>query len=133
MELLKALLILLIIYLTITFIIVIIRKLLHMNMQGQSIFTNKHVNSLHKKIDWFVKGGSFLLFMSVIMMFPKLSFNAILLIILTLAALDYFVRVYFLFTYTTERKEIVVDLIELFLWVTTVVIIISLDLFQPYI
>lgn len=133
MELLKALLILLIIYLAITFIIVIIRKLLHMNMQGQSIFTNKHVNSLHKKIDWFVKGGSFLLFMSVIIMFPRLSFNAILLIILTLAALDYFVRVYFLFTYTTERKEIVVDLIELFLWVTTVVIIISLDLFQPYI
>ena len=131
MELLKALLILSIIYLTITLIVVIIRKLLHMNMQG--IFTSKHVNSLHKKIDRFVTVGSFLLFMLIIIMFPRLSFNAILIVILTWAALDYFVRMYFLFTYSTERKEIIVDLVELFLWVTTVVIIISFDLFQPYI
>lgn len=130
MELVKAFLILIAIFLAITLIQIIIRKSLHMNIKD--IFTNRHVNSLHKKINWYMGGIG--LFLWIVLLIntsasPSPSFHVFLWFIIVWALLDFMIYAFFTLKYTSKRKEILVHFAELTIWIAVVVTVINFNIF----
>ena len=107
-----------------------LRKLFKIKKEKKELFSYNHINKLHQKVDWFVRGVTMLalvviLYLTMFKGYP-VSFFLIALILLT--AIDYSVRTFFEWKYSDNPKQSILTIAEMAVLVLVFAAVFQFDL-----
>jgi len=128
-------LIVIIVFIVISLVKLLLRKLLNVEKVKKEFFSYNHINELHRKIDRGLRTFSvislILLSFVVLFYFEDLLY-LILLAPIVLMVMDYIIKAYFEWKYTQYPKQSILTLTEMILILIAIIIVIELKLLGSY-
>lgn len=107
-----------------------LRKLFKIEKEKKDLFSYNHINKLHQKVDWFVRGVSMLSLIAILYltMYKEYPVTLFLIALISLTILDYSVRAFFEWRYSDNPKQSILTISEMTVLVLVFVGIIQFDL-----
>ena len=128
-------LIAIVVFILISLVKLLLRKLLNIEKVKKEFFSYNHINELHRKIDKGLRIFSVitLILLSFVLLFYFEDLIYLILIApIVLMVLDYIVRAFFEWKYTQYPKQSILTLTEMFLILIAIIIVFELKLLGSY-
>jgi hypothetical protein len=128
-------LIVIVVFILISIVKLLLRKLLKIEKAKKEFFSYNHINELHRKVDKGLRIFSVitLILLSFVLLF---YFEDLIYLIffatIVLVVLEYMVRAFFEWKYTQHPKQSILTLTEMFLILIAIIIVIELKLLGSY-
>ncbi|WP_342543640.1 DUF4181 domain-containing protein [Paenisporosarcina sp. FSL H8-0542] len=128
-------LIAIIVFVLISIVKLLLRKLLKIEKVKKELFSYNHINDLHRKIEKGLRIFSaiaLILLSCVLLYYFEDLIYLVLIAVIVFMVLDYLVRAFFEWKYTQYPKQSILTLTEMFLILIAIIIVIEFKLLGSY-
>jgi hypothetical protein len=128
-------LIAIIVFVLISIVKLLLRKLLKIEKVKKELFSYNHINELHRKIEKGLRIFStiaLILLSYVLLFYFEDLIDLVLIAVIVFMVLDYMVRAFFEWKYTQYPKQSILTLTEMFLILIAIIIVIEFKLLGSY-
>jgi hypothetical protein len=128
-------LIAIIVFVLISIVKLLLRKLLKIEKVKKELFSYNHINELHRKIEKGLRIFStiaLILLSYVLLFYFEDLIYLVLIAVIVFMVLDYMVRAFFEWRYTQYPKQSILTLTEMFLVLIAIIIVIEFKLLGSY-
>ena len=107
-----------------------LRKLFNIKKEKKELFSYNHINKLHQKTDWLVRGVTTLALIIIIylVIFKEYPVSLYLIVLISLTIIDYSVRAFFEWKYSDNPKQSILTIAEMAVLVLAFAAILQFDL-----
>jgi hypothetical protein len=128
-------LIAIIVFVLISIVKLLLRKLLKIEKVKKELFSYNHINELHRKIEKGLRIFStiaLILLSYVLLFYFEDLIDLVLIAVIVFMVLDYMVRAFFEWKYTQYPKQSILTLTEMFLILIAIIIVIEFNILGSY-
>jgi hypothetical protein len=128
-------LIAIIVFVLISIVKLLLRKLIKIEKVKKELFSYNHINELHRKIEKGLRIFStiaLILLSYVLLFYFEDLIDLVLIAVIVFMVLDYMVRAFFEWKYTQYPKQSILTLTEMFLILIAIIIVIEFNILGSY-
>ena len=107
-----------------------LRKLFNIKKERKELFSYNHINKLHQKTDWLVRGVTTLALITILylVMFKEYPMSLYLIALISLTIIDYSVGAFFEWKYSDNSKQSILTIAEMAVLVLAFAAVLQFDL-----